>query len=141
MLFYTGGDRAAAAILNAQRQRTRANTQTLLRLKAIVGEAEQMLGAAGPLAPFGNLLHEAWQLKKSLAAGIATPLVDEAYAAALRAGATGGKLLGAGGQGFLLLFAAPDRHPAVRAALRELREVPLAFGNDGSQIIFRTTDQ
>jgi len=83
------------------------------------------------------LLNEAWQFKKGLANGISNEIVDQAYAAALEAGALGGKLLGAGGCGFILLFAPPENQPAVRNQLKHLKEVPFSFSNEGGRIIFK----
>jgi D-glycero-alpha-D-manno-heptose-7-phosphate kinase len=82
------------------------------------------------------MLHRAWGLKRGLNAGVTNPLIDEAYDAATAAGAEGGKLLGAGGGGFLMFLAPPERHGAVRAALSGLRETPFGFSGVGSRIIF-----
>ena len=82
------------------------------------------------------MLDAAWQLKKGLNAGISNGSVDQAYEAARRAGAQGGKLLGAGGGGFLMFLAPPDRHDAIRGALSALRETPFHFAPQGSSIIF-----
>ena len=82
------------------------------------------------------MLDAAWGLKKGLNAGISNGLVDQAYEAARRAGAEGGKLLGAGGGGFLMFLAPPERHDAIRAALPTLRETPLRFAPQGSSIVF-----
>jgi D-glycero-alpha-D-manno-heptose-7-phosphate kinase len=84
----------------------------------------------------GEFLHENWLLKKSLTSGISAPHIDDWYARALGAGATGGKLLGAGAGGFLMFFAPPERHPAIRGALPELREIGVGFEPLGSKIIF-----
>jgi D-glycero-alpha-D-manno-heptose-7-phosphate kinase len=91
---------------------------------------------AGDLETFGALLHENWLLKASLTAGITNPKIDQWYASARGAGAYGGKLLGAGDGGFLLVQAPQDRHEAVCRALNELRLVPFRFERSGSQIIF-----
>jgi len=91
---------------------------------------------AGRIDGFGTMLREAWARKKEMTSGISSALIDEAYAAALSAGAEGGKLLGAGGGGFLMFFAQPSRHDAIRAALSSLREVPFRFAREGSGIIF-----
>jgi D-glycero-alpha-D-manno-heptose-7-phosphate kinase len=90
----------------------------------------------GNLDPLGPMLDTAWRLKKGLSAGVSNDLVDQAYAAAIGAGAEGGKLLGAGGGGFLMFLAPPTRHDAIRAALGTLRETPLRFAAHGSSIIF-----
>jgi D-glycero-alpha-D-manno-heptose-7-phosphate kinase len=79
----------------------------------------------------------AWQIKRDLAPGISNNRVDEAYQVARRAGARGGKLLGAGGRGFLCLYVEPEHQASVRSALPDLQEVPFAFSSAGSQIIFK----
>ena len=89
------------------------------------------------LAPFGELLHETWKQKRALASGISNSAIDEAYEAGCRAGALGGKLLGAGGRGFLLLFAEPDKHAAIVSTLREWPRVGIRLGTGGSRIIYQ----
>ena len=138
MLFYTGLEQSAEIILNEQRERTHLNTAALLHMKGMVGVAETLLMGRQPLKEFGLLLHEAWVLKKGLSAGITNPHIDQAYEAARRGGAWGGKLLGAGGRGFLLLFAPPDRHAQIRTVLSALQEVTFSCTPTGSEIIFRT---
>jgi D-glycero-alpha-D-manno-heptose-7-phosphate kinase len=91
---------------------------------------------SGKLDSLGPMLHEAWQMKKQIADGISNGLIDQAYGAAIRAGAEGGKLLGAGGGGFLMFLAAPERHDAIRTALQSMRETPFQFVSHGSRIIF-----
>ena len=89
---------------------------------------------------FGRLLDEGWKLKRSLSDKISSEHIDEIYDAARRAGATGGKLLGAGGGGFVLFFVEPGQKQKVREALKSLLEVPFKFENLGSQIIFYQPD-
>jgi D-glycero-alpha-D-manno-heptose-7-phosphate kinase len=96
---------------------------------------EALLGDAD-LAAFGELLHEGWELKRSLGFGISSDAIDGWYRAARRAGALGGKLLGAGGSGFMLLFAEPDRHEAIREALGHPKELPFRIDRAGSRIVF-----
>lgn len=136
MLFYMGTERSAAPVLQDQEQRAGENETALLAMREMVDQAEHILAGAAPLAEFGELLHESWRLKRSLSAGISTPQIDRAYETARAAGARGGKLLGAGGRGFLCLFAEPEKQAAVRAALRDLAEVRFRFGDDGSRIVF-----
>ena len=88
------------------------------------------------IGAFGDLLHEAWQVKRSLSAAVSNGEVDGLYERARSAGALGGKLTGAGGGGFLLLFAPPERHRAVLDALDGRIHVPFEFESAGSQIIF-----
>jgi D-glycero-alpha-D-manno-heptose-7-phosphate kinase len=109
-------------------------------MRAMVDLAERILTGNDELDAFGRLLHAAWMHKRSLSSGISNADIDDAYDTALRAGALGGKLLGAGGRGFLLLYADPSRHAALRGALSRLTEIPFQFSETGSQIIFRSTD-
>lgn len=138
LFFYTGLTRSASALLQRQSSDvgiagTKSDaTGALVRLAEI---AFEQIGK-GDIASFGPLLDEAWQLKRSLTDGISNQLIDDAYAAARKAGAEGGKVLGAGGGGFLMFYAPPERHAAIRSALSSLRETPLAFANEGSSIIF-----
>ena len=88
---------------------------------------------------FGKLLGESWQLKRSLTDKISTVQIDALYERAVRAGAVGGKLLGAGGGGFMLLFIPPDKQQNVREALKDLLEAPFHFERGGSQIIYRNS--
>jgi D-glycero-alpha-D-manno-heptose-7-phosphate kinase len=85
---------------------------------------------------FGSIIHEGWLLKKSLTKGISTDLIDDWYARARRAGAVGGKLLGAGTGGFLMFYAGPERHDEIARALGELRRMTFRFEPAGSRIIF-----
>ena len=140
MLFYMGSESSAAAVLREQERRADENQAALRTLRRMVDQAEELLTGARPLADFGDLLHEAWQLKRSLSAGISTPAIDQAYETARAAGARGGKLLGAGGRGFLCLYAEPEKQAAVRAALRDLAEVRFRFGSEGSRIIFKSPE-
>jgi D-glycero-alpha-D-manno-heptose-7-phosphate kinase len=85
---------------------------------------------------FGEIIHEGWRLKKSLTAGITSDAIDDWYEMARRAGAIGGKLLGAGTGGFLMFYAPPERHEAIAHALGRLRRMNFAFEPSGSRIIF-----
>src|SRR5208337_5378658 len=87
------------------------------------------------LDEFGRLLHEGWQIKRSLTQKISNASLDEIYEAGLSAGALGGKLLGAGGGGFMLFFVPPERREALRTRLRKLLCVPFAFSNKGSHVV------
>lgn len=136
-LFFMGTERASGAILRDQRKRTALNVPALERMAEMADHAQSILERGDNLMEFGKLLNEAWRLKKSLANGISTDSVDEVYASALAAGAIGGKLLGAGGSGFILLFVPPRKQPLVRQALKKLQEVAFAFSNHGSRIIFK----
>lgn len=139
MMFFIGTEQSAEKILRDQRKRTAQNSAALREMLAMVDEAERILRGDDDLAAWGRLLHESWLRKKSLAQGISNGTLDDAYDAARRAGAVGGKILGAGGRGFLLFYVEPDRQDAVRDSLRDLREVPFAFSKEGTRIIFRTS--
>ncbi len=136
LMFYTGMEQSAESILRTQSSRIGTNIATLHEMKDMVAEAVGLL-EAGRVEDFGRLLHQAWERKKSLSAGITTPIIDHAYETARQHGALGGKLLGAGGRGFLLVFCPPEKQAGVREALQDLREVPMGFSEEGSRIIFR----
>lgn len=136
MLFFTGFSRHASEIAKAQVRNTPKKKTELKAILAMVEEGLSLLGGKSDLMDFGKLLHEGWALKRSLSDQISTPAVDEVYAAARKAGAVGGKLLGAGGGGFILLFARPQDRPRIHKALAKLLHVPFRFENSGSSIIF-----
>jgi len=135
-LFFTGMERASGEIMQDQKKRTHLNIAALERMAEMASQAEKILKSDADLREFGKLLDEAWRLKKGLANGISNGAVDQAYDAARAAGALGGKLLGAGGAGFILLFTPPEKQPAVREQLKQLKEVPFEFSTEGSRIIF-----
>lgn len=137
LLFYTGVEQSAENILSEQTRRVGQNVTALKEMLAMVNEAESILCSQGSLNALGQLLHESWKLKRSLASGISNTAVDEAYNAAREAGALGGKLLGAGGRGFLLLFAPPEKHGSITERLSALQRVAFAFSLEGSRIIFQ----
>ncbi|MCX7592070.1 MAG: kinase [Kiritimatiellae bacterium] len=136
-LFYTGVSRSAQSIAREQLQGIPNSVAILAEMRDMVYEAEAILTGNSSFIPFGQLLHKSWELKKTLAPGITTPLVEDAYARARSAGALGGKLLGSGGRGFLLIFGEPDCLPKVRQSLSDLAEVTFRIGAPGSHILFR----
>ncbi|MEE8413235.1 MAG: GHMP kinase [Dehalococcoidales bacterium] len=136
MLFFTGFSRIASEIAAEQIQQTPNRTRELSEMYCMVDEGIKILNGNNDLSDFGKLLNESWQLKRSLTDKISTPQIDDIYSAALEAGAIGGKLLGAGGGGFILFFTKPEVQPKVRAKLGNLLHVPFKFENQGSQIIF-----
>ncbi len=140
MLFFTGISRTASEIAATQIANTHRKTAELSAMVQTVDEAIRILTGAGPLDEFGQLLHEGWQLKRSLTDQISTNEIDSIYETGRRAGALGGKILGAGGGGFILFFVPPERKPAVRQALQPLLHVPFRFENLGSQIIHYAPD-
>jgi D-glycero-alpha-D-manno-heptose-7-phosphate kinase len=138
LLLYTGITRSADGILNEQKKSTAENPQVRSTLRTMAQMAQAMRGAlcANGLDNFGEMLDEGWKLKKTLTGSISNSRIDDWYERAKRHGAIGGKLLGAGGGGFLLLYAHPDAHPPLISALAELKHVPFRFEPQGSRIIY-----
>lgn len=140
MLFFTGLSRYASEIAAEQIKNTSNKTAELTTMKGMVDEAIKILNGNGPLDDFGKLLDKSWKIKKTLSSQISNDHVDKIYDAALEAGALGGKLLGAGGGGFILFFVKPELQPKVREKLKNLLYVPFKFENLGSQIIYYGQD-
>ncbi|MDP9315396.1 MAG: GHMP kinase [Chloroflexota bacterium] len=137
LLLYTGLARSADDLLAEQQSNTsQAKTRDALRSMTRLAFDLRTALCADDVDSFGEMLHEGWLLKRGLASGITSSVIDDWYAAARRVGARGGKLLGAGGGGFLLLDAPPDQHAAICAALPQLRPVPFGFEPQGSKIIY-----
>jgi D-glycero-alpha-D-manno-heptose-7-phosphate kinase len=136
LLVYTGGTRDANEILRRQADASEEHLGVLRAMRDLADEMRHALAGPGDLDRFANLLHQGWELKRSLGCGISTDQINEWYTAARRAGATGGKLLGAGGGGFLLLIAPPWRHRAIREALGRPRELLFRIARHGSRNIF-----
>jgi D-glycero-alpha-D-manno-heptose-7-phosphate kinase len=139
LMIYTGDVRSASAILQQQsqaiRQDDKRRTQSLMVQQAF--ELKRLL-QNNQIDDFGRLLHEGWMLKKTLTQGISNPVVDEMYSKGLKAGALGGKLLGAGGGGFILFYCPEERQEQFRKAMSANRELPFGFDNQGSKIIYVT---
>jgi D-glycero-alpha-D-manno-heptose-7-phosphate kinase len=138
MMFYTGITRSAGEILKEQTRVLGEEPVVIEKMQTIVAHAHAVrheLESGNPDG-VGEILHESWMLKRSLTNGITSPEIDAWYEAARAAGAIGGKILGAGGGGFLLLYVPQERQLAVRHALRQLRQIPFRFENEGSKIIF-----
>jgi D-glycero-alpha-D-manno-heptose-7-phosphate kinase len=135
LLLYTGVTRKAGPILRRARARFRSHDPVLKRMRRLAELSRAEL-QSGRVDALGEFLHEGWQLKRGLATGVSNEGIDRAYARARRNGAAGGKILGAGGGGFLLLFCAPDRRQRVRRALSGWREIPFQFEPEGSKIIY-----
>ena len=136
MLFYTGIKRTAAEVASSYVGQIEDHRRQLRITKDLVEEAIAILHARQAITGFGSLLDEAWQAKRSLSARVSNPEVDAIYEHARANGALGGKLTGAGGGGFMLLFVPPARQRKVREALAKLIHVPFKFEFAGTQIIF-----
>lgn len=136
MLIYTGIKRTASEVAATFVPSLDKRRRQLRVMMDLVAEGLSILGGSGELTSFGKLLHETWQEKRSFSDQVANRAVDDLYDQALGAGAIGGKLLGAGGGGFLLLFVPPDAQGRVRERLSGLLHVPFRFETAGSQILF-----
>jgi D-glycero-alpha-D-manno-heptose-7-phosphate kinase len=141
MLFYTGIKRTAATVATTFVSGLAKRVALLNQMRGCVDKGSEILNSGGNLAPFGELLHEAWLAKRALSEKISNEHVDRAYDAARSAGALGGKLLGAGGGGFLLVFAPPEKHAKIKKQLSRLIHVPFKFEFSGSQIIFHDIEE
>jgi D-glycero-alpha-D-manno-heptose-7-phosphate kinase len=141
MLFYTGLRRTASEVAASYVTDIGARTKQLTRMRQMVDEGMRILGGNDSLEAFGDLLDEAWRLKRSLSGVVSNTQVDEIYAEARRAGARGGKLLGAGGGGFVLFYVPAACRQQVKERLRSLIWVPFQFDTGGSQIIFYSPGQ
>ncbi len=135
LLFFTGRTRKADHILAEQKNNIAKRLEVLHNMKNMAYQAREEL-QKGNLDALGSLLHESWQLKKQLASQISNGEIDNWYNRAMQAGALGGKITGAGGGGFLLLYCRTGKRNAVREALRNLRELPFRLEPDGTKIIF-----
>lgn len=137
MLFFTGFARTASEIAGEQIKKTPEKENELKRMSKMVDEAISILnGNSSDLTDFGRLMHETWMIKRSLTNKITTPQIDKIYDTVIKAGALGGKLLGAGGGGFILFFVKPEDQAKVKEKMKKLLYVPFKFENLGSQIIY-----
>lgn len=137
LMFYTGKKRKASTILSQQNCNMALESKQEI-LKTMVSYVDTMADAVrnGDYNKFGEILHKNWMLKKQLASGISSEYINKLYEKALQAGALGGKLLGAGGGGFLLFYCEEERQSDLRQALKELREFPFKFESEGSRTVF-----
>lgn len=136
MLFFSGRSRYSGEIAKEQTQKLHANTETLHKMKVLADEGERILSGNTPLSEFGELLDYSWQMKTTLADNITTDEINCFYKTARKNGAAGGKLLGAGGGGFMLLYVDKMYQNKVRNALEKYMYVPFRFENEGSKIIY-----
>lgn len=141
MIFYSGGTRAARDILARQSAGAVHHLPRIAQMCDIAHQLRDVLTVGRDLNEFGRLLHEAWELKKTLEGAISNQRINERYDRAIRAGALGGKLLGAGGGGFLLFYCEPHLQDRVRAELSEIPELPFSFDLEGSKVIHVGSDR
>jgi D-glycero-alpha-D-manno-heptose-7-phosphate kinase len=135
MMFWTGHQRDAMSVLQEQRRNTPAKLESLTAMRGHAHRLYDMCGGDVDPIEFGSILDESWRLKRGLASTISTDQIDNWYAAAMAAGAIGGKICGAGGGGCMLFVVAPECRAAVRAALSDMVEVPLGYEARGSQVL------
>lgn len=136
MLFFTGISRFSSEVAQTQISSMKSKEIELNRMYEMVQEGISIIQSpGGNIENFGKLLDEAWKLKRSLSDKISTTFIDNLYEMAIKAGAIGGKILGAGGGGFLLLFASPEKHGQIAAQLSKLIHVPFQFENSGSRVV------
>ena len=138
LVFYTGITRSASEVLKHQQSAVASEKKKQSVMRKMVKLAEQMKGELqrNRAGAFGEIIHEGWLLKKSLTSGISTDAIDGWYAKARKAGAVGGKLLGAGAGGFLMFYAPPEKHEAITQSLAKLRRMDFRFEPQGSRILF-----
>ncbi len=135
LLFYTGISRQSSDILSEQKANIDERLDILRQLKQLAGRGREML-EAGHVDGIGELLHQSWLLKRQMASRISNGVIESIYQEARRAGALGGKVSGAGGGGFVLLYCPFQAQETVRAALHGLRELPFRTEHFGSKIVF-----
>jgi D-glycero-alpha-D-manno-heptose-7-phosphate kinase len=135
MLFFSGISRTASDIVAEQIEKTKLNIPNLNKMKHLVDEAYNILTSNRDLKEFGELLNYTWELKKSLSSKVTTSQIDSMYSQAIKAGAIGGKLLGAGGGGFMAFYVEKEYQSAVKKALSQYLYIPFEFDYDGSKIV------
>jgi D-glycero-alpha-D-manno-heptose-7-phosphate kinase len=135
LLFYTGITRKSESVLTEQKANINQQIDVLIKMRDLSYQAKEAV-LRGDFDEFGELLHEGWEYKKMLASNVTNVDINEIYKTARRAGAIGGKITGAGGGGFLLLYCRNGKQERVRKAPKGLRELPFNFEQDGSKVIF-----
>ena len=142
LLYFTGFSRFSEDIQVDTKKNIGNKTDTLLRMKAMVDEAEEILkDESRDLDDFGRLLDESWRLKRTTGSKISNDQIDQIYEKALKSGALGGKLLGAGGGGFMLFYVPKERQEAFKADFAELLPVPFRFENEGTTVIYDVPEE
>ena len=141
MMFFTGFTRFSSEVQRVNNVTDKEKTDTLRQMHALVDTAEQILtDNTADLDDFGRLLDHTWRLKRCTGSSITTDSIDALYQRGMEAGALGGKLLGAGGGGFLLFYVQPEYQDAVREAMRDLMHIPFEFENGGTRVIHYTPE-
>ena len=135
LLVFTNITRRASDVVQGQLKRVEQNRETLRAMRGMVDRGHDILTGAGSLAAFGELLHEGWLAKQTLASDVTNEHINKMYRVARDNGAIGGKLLGAGGGGFLLLFAPPEKHSLLRSVFSNDQTVDVRLNTPGSEII------
>ncbi len=135
MLCFTGLSRIADEIAKSKISNMKDRTTELMHMREMVDEGTAILSSKSPITEFGRLLDESWQYKRNLSDKVSTPEIDNFYQVAMDAGAIGGKVLGAGGGGFLLLFAKPENHQKIRDKLKNLVHVNFNYDDTGSKVV------
>jgi D-glycero-alpha-D-manno-heptose-7-phosphate kinase len=136
MLCFTGFARYSSEVAQSTIANLKQRETELRRMRDMVDEAVQILHSCSrPIEEFGDLMHESWVCKRALSDKVSTPEIDAMYEKARGAGAIGGKILGAGGGGFMLLFVRPEHQAQVREVLKDLVHVPFNFDESGSRIV------
>ena len=141
MMFFTGFTRFSSEIQKANAQRKKDRTAQLKEMLALVDEAEHVLvDKKRDLDEFGKLLDHTWRLKRQTGAAVSTDSIDGLYEKGIQAGALGGKLLGAGGGGFLVFYVQPEKQEEVRKAMQDLMYIPFRFEDGGTRVIHYTPE-
>ena len=141
MLFFTGFSRFSSDIQETTQKALADKEKQLLEMLSLVDDAERILTSKTDLNEFGRLLDYTWKLKRGISSQISTGTIDDLYDRGMKAGALGGKLLGAGGGGFLLFYVEEDKREAVHQAMEDLRYVPFRFENSGTRVIYYTPEE
>lgn len=141
MLFFTGFSRFSSDIQETTQKALADKEKQLLEMLSLVDDAERILTSKTDLHEFGRLLDYTWKLKRGISSQISTGTIDDLYDRGMKAGALGGKLLGAGGGGFLLFYVEEDKREAVHQAMEDLLYVPFRFENSGTRVIYYTPEE
>ena len=136
MLLYTGASRLSSEVAGDFIGNLEKKATALKKMRAMVDSALSILAGHGCISEFGTLLNESWKLKRSISNKVSSPIIDKIYATAIKNGALGGKLLGAGASGFMLFFAPPEKQQQIKDALPGYLHVPFKFETEGSTIVY-----